>query len=73
MPKAKRKATILQNIGNSQSFNEVVENILKTNVKDLGYKKVEKKKKKIKTTFVYIVVSFILLNWICNCLFSDKQ
>ena len=45
MPKAKRKATILQNIGNSQSFNEVVENILKTNVKDLGYKKVEKKKK----------------------------
>lgn len=46
MSRAKRKATIFQNIGNSQSFNEVVENILKTNVKDLGYKKVEKKKKK---------------------------
>lgn len=46
MARTKRKATIFQNIGRNQSFNEVVENILKANVKDLGYKKVEKKKKK---------------------------
>lgn len=48
MSRTKRKATIFQNIGRNQSFNEVVKNILKTNVKDLGYKKVEKKKKKKK-------------------------
>lgn len=51
MSRAKRKATIFQNIGNSQSFNEVVENILKTNVKDLGYKKVEKNKEVNKNNF----------------------
>ena len=43
MSRAKRKATIFQNIGRNQSFNEVVKNILKANIKNLDYKKVADK------------------------------
>lgn len=34
MSRTKRKATIFQNIGRNQSFNEVVKNILKANIKN---------------------------------------